>query len=314
MNPGDGYITYIINPKSGASSGERMVGQFKDYLCDNGFDVRVTFSTSIAHVNELATKAAVDYQCRMVVVAGGDGTVRQAVQGLEGSDKPLLIIPCGTENLLANELGFDVRTKTIIKAFKGNCIKSLDMGNANGRYFTCLVGFGFDGDVIGRVNENRAGHINHLDYFWPIWRTFWEYKFAEFKVVIDDQQVFEGTGLLFVGNTSRYAVGIEILQHADFGDGLLDVCIYKCQSRISLVKYSLMTILKLHADRKGIIYRQGKKIQVSSTAPNIKTQIDGDPGPALPINIEIIPQAVKVLVPPDAKPAGIRTRLLRVVG
>jgi diacylglycerol kinase family enzyme len=75
-----------------------------------------------------------------------------------------------------------------------------------------------------------------------------------------------------------------------------------------------MTITKFHADRSDVIYKQGKSIQVSSPCKNVRTQIDGDPGPELPIDIDIIAQAVQVMVPPDAKPAGIRTRLIRMLG
>ena len=314
MEPKDGYISYIVNPKSGASSNNLMVSEFRQYLQDKGFDVRTSLTESLEHACELATKAAVDYECALVVAAGGDGTIREVAHGLEGSDKALLIIPCGTENLLANELGFDEKTQTLIKAFEGDCIRPLDLGSANGRCFTSIAGFGFDGSVVKLVNENRTGHIRHLDYFWPIWRTFWGYEFPAMKVTVDNKEIFEGQGLVFVGNISRYSIGLQILRRADFGDGLLDVCIYKCASQLHLLKHSLMTIMKRNANKKDVIYKQGKSIQVRSTNNQIKTQIDGDPGPELPIQIEIIAQAVQVLVPPDAKPAGIRTRLIRMLG
>ena len=314
MNPSDGYIAYIVNPKSGASSANRMVTEFKGYLLENGFDVRTMFTQSLTHAGELSTKAAVDYNCKIVVVAGGDGTVREVAHGLEGTEKPLLTIPCGTENLIANELGFDEKTKTLIKAFEAGCTRTFDLGRANGKCFAAITGFGFDGDVVKRVSQLRSGHINHLDYFWPIWRTFWTHEFPHINVVVDEKEVFDGIGLVFVGNISRYAVGIEILHYADFSDGLLDVCIYKCASRLHLVKHSLMTIIKHHADRKDVIYRQGKTIEITSDSEDISTQIDGDPGSDLPLKIEIIPQAVKVTVPPNAKPAGMITRLIRILG
>ena len=185
MEPKDGYISYIVNPKSGASSNNLMVSEFRKYLQDKGFDVRTSLTESLEHACELATKAAVDYECALVVAAGGDGTIREAAHGLEGSDKPLLIIPCGTENLLANELGFDEKTQTLRKAFEGGCIRPLDLGSANDKCFTSIAGFGFDGSVVKLVNENRTGHIRHLDYFWPIWRTFWGYEFPAMKVIVD---------------------------------------------------------------------------------------------------------------------------------
>ncbi|MHC4260108.1 MAG: diacylglycerol/lipid kinase family protein [Planctomycetota bacterium] len=314
MKPDDGYISYIVNPKSGARCSTLAGRRFEEYLVKKGFQVKVALTTSLDDACEFATDAAVDYDCAMVVVVGGDGTVREVAHGLEGSDKPLLIVPGGTENLLANELGLDERLKTIIGAFEAGLIRPLDLGSANGKCFTSIAGFGFDGKIVKRVSQQRAGHIDYFDYFWPIWRTFWDYKFSAITVQVDGQEIFDGCGLVFVGNISRYAVGLQILHYADFGDGLLDVCIYKCASRVHLLKHSLMTVLKQHASARDVVYRQGKDISVTSKAPDMATEIDGDPGPALPVQIKVIPQAVNCLVPEGAKPAGIRTRIIRAIG
>jgi len=314
MKPEDGYIAYIVNPKSGATSSKLTGRRFEQYLVKKGFEVRVSLTTSLENACELATDAAVEYDCAMVVVVGGDGTVREVAHGLEGSDKPLLIVPHGTENLLANELGFDEKLKTIIRTFEAEYIRPLDLGSANGRCFTSIAGFGFDGEVVKRVSEQREGHIDYFDYFWPLWRTFWNYKFDPMKVEVDGEKIFDGPGLVFVGNISRYAVGLQILHYADFGDGLLDVCVYKCTSQLHLVKHSVMTVLKHHADTSDVIYRQGKNILVSSEIDSVMTEIDGDPGPALPVQIKVIPQAVNCIVPEGAKPAGIRTRIIRAIG
>ncbi|MFC1677801.1 diacylglycerol/lipid kinase family protein [Planctomycetota bacterium] len=314
MKPKDGYIAYIINPKSGARCTQLAGHKFQKYLLENGFDVRANLTKSLEHACKLATDAAVDYNCAMVVVVGGDGTVREVAHGLEGSDKPLLIVPGGTENLLANELGLDEKLKTIIDTFQACYVKPLDLGSVNGKCFTSIAGFGFDGRVVKNVSRQRQGHIDHFDYFWPIWRTFWNYRFDEMTVNVDGQDIFTGPALVFVGNISRYAIGIQILHNADFSDGLLDVCIYKCNSKPGLTKHALLTLSKRHANSKNVIYKQGQTITVTSNAGQIDSQIDGDPGPELPVEIKVIPQAVKVMIPEHAKPAGIRKRLIRAIG
>jgi diacylglycerol kinase (ATP) len=314
MKPEDGYIAYIVNPKSGATSSKLLGRRFQQYLFKKGFYVKVNLTTSLENARELAINVAIDYDCAMVVAVGGDGTVREVAHGLEGSNKPLLIVPQGTENLLANELGFDERLKTITSAFEAEYVRHLDLGRANGKCFTTIAGFGFDGQVVNRVNEQRKGNIDHFDYFWPIWRSFWNYKFNPMKVEIDGEEIFDGPCLVFVGNISRYAVGLQILRYADYGDGLLDVCIYKCASKVRLAKHSMMTILKQHTKAGDVIYRQGKNIIVSSSTKSVMTEIDGDPGPALPVHIELIPQAVNCIVPEKAEPAGIRTRIIRAIG
>jgi diacylglycerol kinase (ATP) len=310
----DGYVSYIVNPKSGASSSKNLVTQFKEYLLDKGIEVKTFFTESLEHACELATKSAVDFDCKLVVGCGGDGTLREIAHGLEGSDTPLLVLPAGTENLLANELGFNEKVETLIKAFEGGCVKPLDLGSANGKCFTSIAGIGFDGEVVRRVSAKRFGHINHLDYFWPIWRTFWSHEFPKVKIVVDGEEVFDGKCMVFIGNISRYAIGLKILKSADFGDGLLDVCVYKCPTRLRLLKHALMTLIKMHTRRPDVFYRQGKTIELTCRTEQVDCEIDGDPGPQLPMKIEVIAQAVKVLVSPDAKPAGMRTRLIRMIG
>lgn len=311
MKPSDGYILYIVNPKSGASSGKFVCRQFHRYLTDRGYEVRLHLTTSLGHACELASAVVADTDCALVVAAGGDGTIREVAHGLEGGCVPLLIVPSGTENLLANELGFDWRVETLIKAFEEGSLRPLDLGTANGKCFASVAGFGFDAAVVDRVTRQRTGHINHFDYVQPLWRTLWSHAFDPMAVVVDGEQIFDGQGLVFVGNISRYAIGLQLLHHADYSDGLLDVCIYKCGGRIHLVKHSIVTVLKLHAHCRDVIYRQGKSITVSAASDRVLAEIDGDPGPALPVHIEVVPAAVRCLVPPHAKPAGIRTRIIR---
>lgn len=314
MKPQDGYIAYIVNPKAGAGSQKTVSRRFNKFLINKGFKVNTLFTSSLDDGLEFAQAVAQDSDCAMVVVVGGDGIVREVADGLRGSGKPLLIVPAGTENLLANELGFDEKFQTITQTFLDGFTRPLDLGSANGKCFTSIAGFGFDGLVVKRVSELRSGYIDHLDYLWPIWRSLWDYRFEKIKVEIDGEEIFYDRALVFVGNVSRYALGLEILHYADFGDGLLDVCIYRCASRTHLVKHSILTVLKHHSNRRDVIYRQGKNILVSSEKTGLATEIDGDPGPSLPVEINVIPHAVNVMVPKDAKPAGIRTRIARALG
>lgn len=314
MNPKDGSIHLIINPNSGASSNKRLISGFRAYLEQKGYRTHWQLTQSLEHGCQLAQQAAADPDCAVIVGAGGDGTIREIVHGLSGSQKPLLILPCGTENLLANELGYDVKLETVIRAFEHGQLRPLDLGKANSQHFTSIAGFGFDGKVVHRVHTIRKGHISHLTYFWPIWRTFWDYDFAPMKVTVDGKPFFEGKGLVFIGNISRYAIGLQILKNADYSDGLLDVCVMECGSCWRLLRHAACTVLKRHLRSKSTFYAQAKTIRIESPVSGIPTELDGDPGPDLPMDISVIPHAIEVMVPPGAKPAGIRTRLRRMIG
>jgi diacylglycerol kinase (ATP) len=311
MNIEDGYIQFIINPKSGSHSATGVVLGLRDYLQFRKFDIRVHQTKSLEHAKQLAVEAAGDERCKLVIAAGGDGTIRDVASSLINSETPLMPLPGGTENLLASELGYDEKLTTAIKAFEEFYIKPLDLCRANDTYFTSIAGFGFDGQIIHHLAQNRSGNIDHMDYFWPIWRTVWTYKFPPLNVEIDGEKVFSGRGLVFIGNISRYALSLHILKNADYSDGLLDVCIYKISNHFTLGKSSLMTIFKQHIRTGSVIYRQARNIKVSSEN-NIYCQLDGDPGPSLPIDISVIPQAVKLVIPKDKSPAGLRTRFVRL--
>jgi len=311
MNPDTSYITLIINPRAGARCEKRLACRFIEYLEKKNFKLQIHYTQHQNHAKEIAADAAVKYDCQLVVVAGGDGTIRETVSGLEGSDKPLMLLPCGTENLLANELGYKFNFKTAVKVFEAQILHPLDLCKANDRFFTSVGGIGFDGDVVKLVDARRKGNITHLHYFMPIFQSFMKYDFPKFTVEADDEVIFDDRGLAIFGSISRYAVGLPILQKADYGDGLLDICIYKCHNRPALLYHSLMTVFKRHRKSKNVIYKQCKKIKIYSDV-KMETELDGDPGPAMPLEISIMPQAVKVLIPPGSKPIGMKRRIFRI--
>jgi diacylglycerol kinase family enzyme len=177
-----------------------------------------------------------------------------------------------------------------------------------------VSGFGFDGEVMDRVTKMRDGHIDYFDYASPLWQTFWSHTFHPIQVELDGQVIFNGPGMVIVGNVARYALGLFVLRHADVSDGLLDVCVLKCQYRPHLLKHYLTILFKRHTKCGDVIYRQGKHVKVTSPSRKIKTQVDGDPGPPLPADIDITPGAIRVMVPQEFKPEGTWRRLLRLLG
>lgn len=290
---------FIVNPKSGASAYAAPIRHFRDYLRGKGAQVDLELTRSLAHASELATHAS-QGGYKALVVAGGDGTVRTVADAMAGSSLPILIIPTGTENLLAGELGLDGSMATNIAAIEHGNIRRLDLASANGQHFIAVAGMGFDGEVIRRLNKFRSGHITHMDYLWPITRTFWEYNFPTIRVEADGELLCDEPGLVFVGNISRYAVQLQIFYDADCSDGLMDVTIYKCSKRRELILHSLSTILRCSHRNPRVVRRKCRQIHISSPDRGVPVQLDGDPGPNLPLNIEVLSAAAQVLTPPHA--------------
>jgi len=289
-------ILAIINPISGYARQRGLAGELRAKLTREGFDTDFHFTTG-PHDAYAYTRANVS-SFDLVLVAGGDGTVRDVISAAAPSGVPATVFPTGTENVFAKEMDIAADFDRLIQAIKWGKVVAIDMGMVNGKRFLMLSGVGFDARVLLHLASFRSGNITHLTYFWPIWRTFWEYDFPPVTVEADGETVVDGIrGLVFVMNISRYAVGLRICQRARHDDGLLDLCIYRCQHQVPLLRHAWRTMLKRHLDHEDVLYRQAKNIKITSCRP-LPYQIDGDPAGYLPAEYSILPSEVKILVPP----------------
>ena len=259
----------------------------------------INITRSLEHAGELARRAK-EEGAGTVIVSGGDGTVRTVVEAMAHSGMPVLIIPTGTENLLACEFGLSGSVESSLDTLDHGKIRHLDLGRVNDRYFMAVAGVGFDGEVIRRLQKIRKGHITQSDYFWPICRAFWEYRSPRIRVVADGQTISDEPSMVFVGNISRYAAGLGILPDADGSDGWLDLTIYKYQHRYQLIGHSVLTALHRSHTSKSAIRLRCRQVSITSSQPGIPVQLDGDPGPSLPLHIQIDPAAAQIITPPPA--------------
>jgi diacylglycerol kinase (ATP) len=287
-------IHIIINPHSGYGSERLLLAELRAELRQEGYRV-VEYTTKAAHdatdhARQIAGEAAA------VIVWGGDGTVSEAATRLAGSGVPIVACPAGTENLLAKELRMPASAAGIANVLRTGQEVYCDVGQINGRNFLLIIGIGFDGEVVRRLSAIRTGHISHLSYFWPIWRTFWEHDFPRMRVVADGKEICNDYAMAFVGNISRYAVGLRICRDAHFDDGLLDLVVFPCREQTGLLLHAAWTLLRRHPLRGDVIYRQVKHVQFF-TDPPTPSQVDGAPGPPTPLDISVTPARLKLLVP-----------------
>jgi YegS/Rv2252/BmrU family lipid kinase len=290
----DKPLHLIINPRSGYGSERLVLAELRSELRLAGYDLVEYTTKARGDATRRARQVADD--AAAVIVWGGDGTVSEIANGLLGSDVPILPCLAGTENLLAKELLEPADPQGILEVLRTGLHVHCDVGSINGRNFLLIIGIGFDGEVVRRLSAIRTGHISHLSYFWPIWRTFWEHDFPRMRIVADGQEIFNDFGMAFVGNISRYAVGLRICRDARFDDGLLDLVIFSCREQTALILHAAWTLLRRHPLKGGVIYRQVKNVTFE-TDRTVPSQVDGDPGPGTPLNISATGQQIVLLVP-----------------
>jgi YegS/Rv2252/BmrU family lipid kinase len=298
----DKPVYLIINPRSGYGSQKHMLADLRNELA--GVCELVEYVTQCAgdgarYAAEIAPSASV------VIAFGGDGTINEVANGLAGTDVPLLIAAAGTENLLATELRIPRNPADLVRVLQHGTIIDCDVGLINGMSFHSILGVGFDAEVVRRVSAVRSGHISHLSYFWPIWRTFWEHDFPNLHIVSDGEMVFDGRGLVFVGNISRYSSGLRICRDARSDDGLLDLVVFKCHEQTGLLLHATWTLLRRHPLKGNVIYRHAKHIRIETESP-LTCQMDGDVGPTTPLEITVADYKNRFLVPSSERQPRIR--------
>jgi YegS/Rv2252/BmrU family lipid kinase len=295
-----GPIHIVINPRSGAASKRQALADLRAALRAKGLETVDHQTTGPGEATDYT--AAHRDSARAFLAWGGDGTAREVTSGLINSDVPVLSCPAGTENLLAKELRIPSDPAKLAAIVEQDHSVACDMATVNGQNFLMIVGVGFDGEVVRRLTAVRRGHITHLSYFWPIWRTFWEHDFPRLTIHADGQKIFDDYGLAFVGNISRYAAGLRICPEARFDDGLLDLVIFSAREQSALMLHAAWTLLRLHPLRGDVTYRQVKTIRVETAEP-VPSQMDGDLGPSTPLDIALAGK-VRLLVPATTGPSA----------
>jgi len=294
-------VHVIVNPRSGYGGRTGALRDLCAALRRSGVNLVEYTTTAPRDATHYAGRIAPD--ARAVIVWGGDGTVNEVAGGLAGTDVPMLPCPAGTENLLAKQVHMPKQPDRIAQVFLAGQTVRCDLGTVNGRNFLMTLGIGFDGEVVRRVvairSATRTGHISHLTYFWPIWRTLWEHDFPAMRIAVDGREVFAGQCMAFVGNIPRYASGLRICCDARFDDGLFDLVIFPCAGRFAMLCHSARTFLRRHRNHPRTRYHRFRHLRIETPWP-VPCQVDGDLGPNTPIEVSITDTPVRIIVPSDS--------------
>ena len=287
-------VHLIVNPISGYTDQKKRLDQFRQAVLDMGLDLVEHQTTGPGNAAEYTSAHA--NKAHAIVSWGGDGTSKDIATALINTSTPLLVTYGGTENLLAKVMGIPKDPANMAQLLVEPQTIDFDLAHCNGDTFHSILGVGFDAEVVREVHKNRSGHITHLHYAWPILKTWLRYKFPMLKITADGEDIFHGWGIAFVGNTHRYSMNLHICRDAQPDDDLLDLVVFQCNSRHSLLKHAFWTILRKHPEHRSVIYKKVKHVRIESDRDEI-CELDGDTGPTLPLDVTISPHKIKMIVP-----------------
>lgn len=285
-------ILFIGNPKSGRAWPKWKIKSLLRALRNDGFSVEAYFESNALKLISIARN--VKNNPGAIIIGGGDGTIKCIINALNDPSRiPILPIPWGTSNSIANELGISGGLSSALRLIKHLRIIKADMGIINNKRFLLCAGFGFDGALLHE--KGKKGHKGYRGYILPFIKALLKYREKPIKVSIGNKSYDCAT--LVVGNCSRYGWRFRITPHARLNSGMLDVCMLKRSGRLSLLYYAILCFLGVPQRIKGIRYLRAQELYVDSNY-RIPIQVDGDYFGTTPANIRLVPGHIPLLRPP----------------
>lgn len=303
-------INLIYNPTAGPRDAELEIEQVEDYMRQHGCQVESWVTRAAGDAVEVARRAAVDRK-DVVLVAGGDGTLNEAVNGLVGSQTALGALPIGTGNVWAKEMGLPAYTLTnphrLLAAAQLMCdasVRTIDVGRAGNRYFLLWAGIGLDAQVASSMEPRerltkKLGIIPYLIAAVQVSRAFR----GERTTVWADGRVVRGhTLLVVVSNTRLYGGVLRITPDALLDDGYLDVCVFKGYGVQDILAHVLGVFSGRYLRDPKVKFLRARSVHIDAPRP-WPVQVDGDWIGSTPMSFQVIPAALKVLIPRSAPAA-----------
>ena len=291
-------VLISMNPRAGSRWRRDRIQAIEAALSGAGYDVQTT--TDLSELAALSRQRWKDGDLRVVIAVGGDGTA-SVVRNHVPLEVPVLPVPTGTENLLGRYTGQTADPAAVLRTVDEGVTIGLDLGRANDKHFLLMVSAGFDAEVVRTLHENRRGNIRRTAYLRPVLRAIRCYGYPEMQLYLEEGAASSERPLccrwLFGFNFPLYALGLPIAPDAVPSDGLLDVCAFERGTAWSVVRYLWHVKRGGHRSLADTSMVRCRRFRLeAANSPNIAYQLDGDLGGVLPVDVEMIPGELRLLV------------------
>jgi diacylglycerol kinase (ATP) len=289
-------ILFVINPISGVARKEGIPEKIARHLDYVQYDFTIRYTQYAGHATEI-TKEAVADGYDVVCAVGGDGSINEVARGLVNTDVALGIIPFGSGNGLASHLQIPPRdAKGAINVLNNSKTVLMDAVETNRGYFFSCAGFGLDSSVARRFKYHKIRGF--MSYAWAVVsELFFYFKPFHAKIKIDDVEIERDFYLFTAFNANQYGYNFGVFPFTSLKDGILDIIVIKEFPLWKLLYiFFCMSFKRVDLIKEAETYR-AKKIVIDGD-PKRVYQFDGDHFISHEqLEMEIVPQCIKVLVP-----------------
>ena len=299
----------VYNPVAGRYPSRMLTERAARVLQQYGWSVEIETTTGGSHIQSLARQAVQDNRDSIIVV-GGDGSLNKALPGLVGTETALGVLPAGTANVWAQELGLPGLSWTRWSALEESAhrlargqVQQVDVGLCNNKHFLLWSGIGIDAFIVHRIEPRKQWEKNFTVMRYAasaVWNAS-QWQGIDLRVVGDDLHVEGKFMLAEVSNIRLYAGGFATLSpEASLDDGLMELWLFEGENLEDILQQAWSLWSGRHVNSKRVQYMQFKEIILESNTP-IYLQLDGEPEVGgKQVAIAVLPKSLKVLIPDKA--------------
>jgi diacylglycerol kinase (ATP) len=290
----------IANPGAGLT-GSPLLDGVANLLLSAGAELTLTQPGDIDTARRQVREAAACSRFDAILAAGGDGTIRQVAAALIGTDTPLGIVPVGTGNVLAHEIGLAPEVRTIADMLLDGPIIQAVCARANDEPFLLMAGAGFDGRVIAALDHRLKSQVGKAAYAGPMIGAL-AHPVDTLTVTVDGTE--HEASWAVISNVRHYGGNFVMARRTGISERGLQAILFKARNRGDLVG-QLMALAMGGLDERSARHRDVQMLpclraRVTAQKP-VPTQIDGDAFGSTPLHIEAGAADLSLIVP--ARPA-----------
>lgn len=292
---GSPRVALIINPQAGGGKARKLVPEVEGALRARGLAVRTALTTDLENGITIARQSADAGE--VPVVMSGDGLIGQIGGALAGSGATMGIVPAGRGNDLARVLGIPTEPEGAADIIAAGHTREIDVGDTGQRRFLGIASCGFDSDANRYANEARLVRGN-LVYLYAALRAIAAWKPARFELNLDGERVtFRGYSV-GVCNNKAYGGGMYAAPDAELDDGLFDVVWCEELSKMRFVFSVIPRSFKgTQVELDEVKVHRARQVEIAADRP-FTVYADGDPLGDLPMQVTLLPRALRILAPP----------------
>jgi len=290
-------ILIIYNPTSGRHR-RHFLDKVVYHLNKSGCSTTVQETKQRGDAEAIAGGIlADDYD--VLAIAGGDGTISEVVNGMSDRSPSLAVIPLGTANVLAAEIGLKPNPENIARTIAQGCEKPLNLGVANDRRFIMMAGVGLDAHIVKNVSPRLKRVLGKGAYVVETIRQIMTFPYPRYEIKIG-RDTYESAQII-IANGQHYGGKYTVAPKADISSQGFEACLLTSGGRMQTVSYGRSLLASHLANHPKVNIMSAKEVSIDGPT-NDPVQLDGDVASSLPLHVRPAKDVLKLIVP-QAHPA-----------